>query len=319
LKIACVTIEPGGKTRPESESVALDTWRAGTGTYWVDLDGGTPEENRTWLEGVGVDPGLLEIFALDEDETSILPLSECVYICYPALPHEDGVARYSRILCLERLIVTMHGHSTPFDGLIGTQIAKLTLREGTTAGILTGLALFHATALRRHVVRLRKVGDSLTDRMATDPWSVSPEEVLGLTRRVLAVGGLVDEGLAVLEVLRAIDKPALPLRVLAEPLQMVIEIMRATDRDVDRLDRRALALLRRHDSAHQDEVNHRLGRLTILSMIFMPLTLIVGIYGMNFDNMPELHLPYAYPVALASMAAIAGGLFWYSRSRGWLK
>ena len=51
----------------------------------------------------------------------------------------------------------------------------------------------------------------------------------------------------------------------------------------------------------------------------MPLTMIVGIWGMNFDVMPELHYPYGYPIALGGMALIAGGLYWYFRSRGWLK
>jgi len=76
---------------------------------------------------------------------------------------------------------------------------------------------------------------------------------------------------------------------------------------------------RRYESAQQDETNRRLGLLTILSAIFMPLTLIVGIYGINFDVMPELHWRYGHPGALAAMAAIAAGLYWHFRSRGWLR
>ena len=53
-----------------------------------------------------------------------------------------------------------------------------------------------------------------------------------------------------------------------------------------------------------------LGLLTVLSAIFMPLTLIAGIYGMNFDVMPELHWRYGYFVVLGTMAVIAGGLWW---------
>ena len=98
---------------------------------------------------------------------------------------------------------------------------------------------------------------------------------------------------------------------------MAIEITRATDRDIDRLDRRASDLQARYESAQQDLVNRRLGLLTALSTIFMPLTLLAGIYGMNFDVMPELHYRYGYPLTLAAMALIAGGLFWIVRSRWW--
>jgi magnesium transporter len=58
--------------------------------------------------------------------------------------------------------------------------------------------------------------------------------------------------------------------------------------------------------------------LTIFSAIVLPLSLIAGIYGMNFEWMPELGKPWGYPVALGLMAAVAVGmLFWFRRKR-WL-
>jgi magnesium transporter len=111
----------------------------------------------------------------------------------------------------------------------------------------------------------------------------------------------------------------LPLGRLAGPFQIAIETTRAADRDIDRLDRRAGELQDRYESAQQDKTNRRLGVLTILSAIFMPLTLIAGIYGMNFEVMPELHYRYGYPLALGLMALIAGGLYVFFRWRGWLK
>jgi magnesium transporter len=58
--------------------------------------------------------------------------------------------------------------------------------------------------------------------------------------------------------------------------------------------------------------------LTIVSTIFMPLTLVVGIYGMNFVNMPELHWPWGYPLVLLAMAGMAVGMLAYFRKRGWI-
>jgi len=63
--------------------------------------------------------------------------------------------------------------------------------------------------------------------------------------------------------------------------------------------------------------------LTIISTIFIPLTFIVGVYGMNFDttlpgNMPELELPYAYPVTMLVMALIGFVLLTWFWRRGWL-
>lgn len=58
--------------------------------------------------------------------------------------------------------------------------------------------------------------------------------------------------------------------------------------------------------------------LTLLSSVFIPLTFIAGIYGMNFEFMPELHSPWAYPVVLGTMAASAIGMLTFFRRRGWL-
>lgn len=75
-------------------------------------------------------------------------------------------------------------------------------------------------------------------------------------------------------------------------------------------------------------ISHRMNEvmkvLTIISTIFMPLTFIVGIYGMNFNteasrwNMPELNHPYGYPITLGVMALIVIGMFVFFRWLGWL-
>jgi magnesium transporter len=57
--------------------------------------------------------------------------------------------------------------------------------------------------------------------------------------------------------------------------------------------------------------------LTIFSVIFIPLTFIAGIYGTNFDNLPELHYEYSYHTMLAVMVIITIGMIFYFRSRKW--
>ncbi|MFZ7126248.1 MAG: magnesium/cobalt transporter CorA [Desulfobacterales bacterium] len=58
--------------------------------------------------------------------------------------------------------------------------------------------------------------------------------------------------------------------------------------------------------------------LTIIATVFIPMTFIAGVYGMNFKYMPELDLPWAYPAALALMAGIALGFLLYFRRKRWL-
>jgi len=67
----------------------------------------------------------------------------------------------------------------------------------------------------------------------------------------------------------------------------------------------------------QEKTNRRLGMLTILSAIFMPMTLLAGIWGMNFVTMPELDYPYGYPMALGALLLVGLGMFLFFRRRGW--
>gem|GEM_PF-2343659 len=67
-----------------------------------------------------------------------------------------------------------------------------------------------------------------------------------------------------------------------------------------------------------ERTNRVVTKLTVISAIFLPLTLIAGIYGMNFKYMPELQHPLAYPLTLMAMAIIALGELVYFRRKGWI-
>ena len=68
--------------------------------------------------------------------------------------------------------------------------------------------------------------------------------------------------------------------------------------------------------------NHRMNQiiklLTIISTIFLPLSFIAGIYGMNFQFMPELGSPWAYPLVWLAFVSVAGLMLSFFRRRGWL-
>jgi magnesium transporter len=71
-------------------------------------------------------------------------------------------------------------------------------------------------------------------------------------------------------------------------------------------------------SSVSNRMNRVMKVLTIISTIFIPLTFIVGVYGMNFAHMPELSLPYAYPVTWGVMALIAAGMLFFFKRRHWI-
>ncbi|MCF7905867.1 magnesium/cobalt transporter CorA [Candidatus Gracilibacteria bacterium] len=64
--------------------------------------------------------------------------------------------------------------------------------------------------------------------------------------------------------------------------------------------------------------NRVMQALTVITMVFMPLTLIAGIYGMNFEKMPELSWEYGYPFVLILMAVIVGIVLAFMKKKQWL-
>lgn len=77
-------------------------------------------------------------------------------------------------------------------------------------------------------------------------------------------------------------------------------------------------------SSLSNRMNEVMKVLTLIATIFIPLSFVAGLYGMNFDgavspwNMPELRWSFGYPAALLLMATMAGGLLMYFRRRRWL-
>jgi magnesium transporter len=71
-------------------------------------------------------------------------------------------------------------------------------------------------------------------------------------------------------------------------------------------------------SSISNRMNEVMKTLTVIATIFLPITFIAGVYGMNFDHMPELRWRYGYLLSLALMAAVAVGMLWYFKRRGWL-
>lgn len=86
----------------------------------------------------------------------------------------------------------------------------------------------------------------------------------------------------------------------------------------DELNDSANHLVNTYISLSSQRTNEVMRVLTIFSVFFMPLTFIVGIYGMNFRFMPELNVWYGYPLVLLMMLLITAVIYVWFRRKGWL-
>ncbi|GAB4014209.1 magnesium transporter CorA family protein [Spirosoma koreense] len=86
----------------------------------------------------------------------------------------------------------------------------------------------------------------------------------------------------------------------------------------EQLEEAASHLLTIYLSMASQRTNEVMRVLTVFSAFFLPLTFIVGIYGMNFTHMPELSWRYGYPAVLVTMLAVALGIYGWFKRKGWL-
>lgn len=94
----------------------------------------------------------------------------------------------------------------------------------------------------------------------------------------------------------------------------IVEVVEGLDAQRDRI--QAALDVRLALASHR--MNDTMRWLTVVTTIFIPLSFLTGLYGMNFDAMPELHVKWGYPALLSVMGLVAGGQLVYFYRRGWL-
>lgn len=87
---------------------------------------------------------------------------------------------------------------------------------------------------------------------------------------------------------------------------------------VEHLRDRLVSAFEIHTAVQSQALNETMRMLTVVSTLFIPLTFIVGVYGMNFDVMPELHWSFGYAVVWSVMIIVTSGMIAWFRRKGWL-
>jgi magnesium transporter len=80
----------------------------------------------------------------------------------------------------------------------------------------------------------------------------------------------------------------------------------------------ATGLTETYMTAMSNRMNEIMKVLTIIGTIFIPLTFLAGVYGMNFHYLPELHWQWGYPLFWVISLALSGAMIAWFRRRGWL-
>lgn len=292
------------------------------GVVWIDL---LRDEAECWtaivepLLQVEIEPQHERDALNPEHPSSFDGTSDYDVLIFEGLgPKDDPFpleTRTAAFFMFDRVLVTVHAEDS-----IGFHMAKQRLGNGRKCPA-TVLCLAHLV-LDTMVDRYLKVREPLDQQMTKlQDDLLDPKNGMEDWRKLLE-GRRVARRLEALSEyqLEALDgwrrgsrcewTDAEQVRVadLVEHIKRVLSHASNVERDSE-------AAVQLHFASVTHRTNKIMQRLTVLSAIFFPLTLITGIYGMNFDNMPELHWHFGYHLVLGVIVLVGGVLTLYFRRR----
>lgn len=164
---------------------------------------------------------------------------------------------------------------------------------------------------------LGDVIDDLEEEVMTRPSPSTLQRIHGVRRMLIALHRCLWRQRDALSVMLRDDAspftaPVRPyLRDVHDHNMQVLDVIE-TSREL------VVGLMDLYLSVVSNRMNDIMKTLTVMASIFIPLTFIAGVYGMNFDNMPELRWRWAYPALWGVMLVLAVGLLLWFRRKGWL-
>lgn len=287
------------------------------GPLWLDIEAARPEELKEILAPLTLDPLVVEGCLAPSHRMRIEPFDDALFIEYPAGGGVNLESVYLRVICLRHLLLTIHDRSIPELEWPLRRASAIRLHDRSVAAILHSLLDRSHTENVRAALTMRDHVRQLADKIDDQPELVEGEDIQFLKRRTSVLVGRYEDQLACLTALRHVETEAFQLGSLRGAFDTADRGLRSLIRLMERLESQLQDVRQQFMTLLQDKTNRRLNVLTIVQAIFVPLTLIVGIYGMNFDTIPELHWPYAYFICLGVMVTLAVGEMLYFYRRGW--
>lgn len=307
--------------------VAVAAPDAGTlqAAVWIDLFQPTTEEEKRVEDLLGIDIPTRDEMREVETSSQLYREGVASFITLRALSREPGKAPRLTAITLVRstnvFVTVRYADPTSFRNFV-TRATKL--REHMLSP-LSAMICFAETVVDRDADLLEEASDNL-DRIsaqifAQDTAGMSSIGATDLNHVLRWVGQSGDIVSRVHEALHSVAR-AIPFLQLEktdeEEKQRLITLQRDVQSLIDHgtyLSSQVQFLLDSAVGLIGIQQNAIMKALSVATIFFMPPTLIAGIYGMNFQRMPELSLRYGYPCALLAMLGTAMASYWYLKRR----
>lgn len=302
-----------------SRDAAADLLPRGNSNLWFHFDAPTEDELRFLEKNLKIHHLTLEDIVNQNQRPKIEPFEEYVYLAiHPLLRKEKWKIEPSELDLLLGHSWIVSVHYGPLPGLIeASQLHEripLALGRGTDFFLYTLVDLV-VDSYFPILDDIEDEVDSLEERLLLRTRAVDMNALLALKRSLVHIRRAVTPQREVLNQLTRHDFPFVRPENLVYFRDVYDHLIRITE-ELDSLRDILSSVLEIHLASTSNQLNITMKRLTAWGTIFIVITAIAGIYGMNFKFMPELEWRYGYFAVLAIMALISLVLFVYFKKRG---
>ncbi len=291
--------------------------------HWIRVEGIHDAQAIGQLgRGLGIHPLVLEDILDTGHRPKIDNYRDYIYLAVKTVGYDSQASKFdleqeSFVLGENYLISFSEGDTAIYDPLLE--------RIKTNAGLLRSSGADYLLyglldiIVDHYFVALENLGeeiDAIQDELVTDPVPATMQFIHELKTEMLYLHRAV---WPMREIIGFLTRRETPLVKDATQLYIrdlydhVIQVMDTTETLRDIL----TSMLDMYLSSVSNRMNEVMKVLTIIATVFIPLTFIVGVYGMNIVNMPELHWPWFYPALWVIMITIAGMMLAFFKKKKW--
>ncbi|MGE0814186.1 MAG: magnesium/cobalt transporter CorA [Vicinamibacterales bacterium] len=303
---------------------AIDRWKTSSDAIlWLDLTGVPPAAEARLMTGTF---GLHQLAVQDAQRDRHPPKFEAfkdhTFILMKGLDAHSRDMDFGTIQIAmfvgHRFLVTRHsGESPSIDRLWDEAAASPTLIAAGADALAVRLSRYIVDRYLPILLALETRLDELEDEMVAHPTDALLAELVGHKANLKKLRRVVTYHVRLFDELRTAAAPAIR-EGLRHELQDVYEHLERSSSLATLYYELASDLMDGYITMASHRLNQIVKILTIVTTVFVPLSFIAGVYGMNFDYIPELHLPYGYFVALFLMIATAVGALVLMYRKGWI-
>jgi magnesium transporter len=291
---------------------------------WIDINGFQQIKDLEYLgECFHLHPLVLEDILNSDQRPKVEDFGDYLFIIVKMLHHDEKthevLTEQISLILGNNYVISLHENDTDL-------FAPVRQRLKTSSGrIRKAKADYLAYALLDLIVdhyflvleQLGEVVEDLEEELVTNPVPATLNKIYNLKRNTIMIRRAVWPLREVVSSLERSDSALIEestvvyLRDVYDHVTITMDSIE-TYRDI------LSGILDIYLSSISNRLNEVMKVLTIIATIFIPLTFIAGVYGMNFKYMPELEYHWGFHACLLGMALIAGGMLVFFKKRGWL-